>query len=241
MKFFTLAACALLWGCALLAQAPPPPDTPGLSLRLLQVSRTPVQGHTVVRYRLILRGSAFGAEYNLTQWTSVVPRPRTVLSGITLDPTGLALCAGRPGTCGSPQHANDPVELAVTAAAGEFLRFTLTSPDGTRHAMAIAVPFPVQGADRGCHLEILRYGPQANALAIRGTGFGANAKLKITLDSAGQIHSNPATADAQGVYTSAVVPAVNGVAGGSFRIAITAPTCSPSASIVWGAGSYKLQ
>lgn len=241
MKSFALVICALMLGCALRAQAAPPPDTPGLSLRLLQVSRTPVQGHNLVRYRLILHGAAFGAKFNLTQWTSVVPRARTVLSGITLDPTGLAICAGREGTCGSPAHANDPVELAVTAAAGEFVRFTLTSPDGRRHAMAVAVPFPVQGEDRGCHLEILRYGPQANALAIRGTGFGANAKLKITLDSAGQIHSDPATADAQGIYTSAVVPAVNGVAGGTFRIAISATACTPSASIVWGAGSYKLQ
>ncbi|MGH9520548.1 MAG: hypothetical protein ACRD2D_12900 [Terriglobales bacterium] len=241
MKFLFLAACVLLLGIAALAQAPPAPDTPGLSLRLLEVSRTPTQGHTVVRYRLYLRGAAFGAKFDLTQWTSVEPRSRKVLSGITLDPTGLAICAGRPGTCGTAQHPNHPVELAVTAALGEMVRFTLTSPDGKSHAMAIAVPFQVAGNDRGCRIEILRYGPLANALAIRGTGFGAGAKLEVKLDSAGEIHSNPANADAKGTYTSAVAPAVQGVASGTFRISIAGPACSPSASIAWGAGSYKLQ
>lgn len=241
MNKLVAAICASLFSCALLAQAPPAPDTPGLSLRLEEMSRTPVQGHTVVRYRLILHGAAFGSKFNLTQWSSVVPQARLVMSGITLDPTGLAICAGRPGTCGDAQHANEPVDLAVTAAAGELVRFTLTAPGGGSHAMALAVPFPLQGEDRGCHIEILRYGPEANALAIRGTGLGADAKLKITLDSAGEIHSNPGAADAKGIYTLAVTPQVAGVAGGKFRIAIAAPACAPSASIVWGAGSYKLQ
>lgn len=241
MKVLISAACALLLGIATLAQAAPAPDTPGLSLRLLEVNRTPTQGHTVIRYRLYLRGAAFGAKFDLTQWTSVEPRDRTVLRGITLDPTGLAICAGRPGTCGSAQHPNDPVELAVTAALGEMIRFTLSSPDGKLHAMAIAVPFQVAGNDRGCRIEILRYGPVANALAIRGTGFGAGAKLEVKLDSAGEVHSNAATADAKGMYTAAVTPAVNGVAGGTFRIWMTGPKCSPSAAIAWGAGSYKLQ
>lgn len=216
-------------------------NSPGLSLQLEEMGRGPIQGHTVVRYRLRLRGAAFGARFRLAVWSSVQTQPRVVLNGVTLDPGGLAICAGRPGTCGSPKHPDAPATLALEAAQGELERVGLISPDGKSRAFALVTPFPALGNDRNCRVELLRYGPEAQAVSVYAAGFAPKAALLIQMDSAGESHRQSAAADAHGEYHAVIAPQVRGVPSGVFRILINGPACAPAASIHWGAGSYVLQ
>ena len=63
------------------------------------------QSHTGAefRYRLHATGIPAGRVVTLVAWPVTQREPAEVLPGVTFNDTGLAVCAGRPGTCGDPQ------------------------------------------------------------------------------------------------------------------------------------------
>src|SRR5579864_9123504 len=62
------------------------------------------QSHTGAefRYRLHATGIPAGRVVTLVAWPVTQREPAEVLPGVTFNDTGLAVCAGRPGTCGDP-------------------------------------------------------------------------------------------------------------------------------------------
>jgi hypothetical protein len=114
----------------------PKMNSPGLAISLKETGRRESDGHTAVMYRIFATGFPEDGIYSLTT-VDLNLNVSTALEGITLDKSGQAICAGKPGTC-SGVAPNDPVDLAIFAARGEAKRFGFVSQDGRSKAFISA-------------------------------------------------------------------------------------------------------
>jgi hypothetical protein len=172
--------------------------------------------------------------YALVAWPVTQRGPSQVLSGVTLDASGLAICAGAPGTCGSADRPNDPIDLPIQPVAGEPVRLGLVSKDGATKVFAKTVPVPLRGEDRGCAVEGILLTPGAELVLIEGSGFPSNTEVKMESDSEGERHGGKGQADPGGRYSTAVLPYKQGVARGTLNVTLKSAGCSPAVSIPWG-------
>jgi len=86
-----LVAMQSAWG--------PKANSTGAVLTLVEGSRTTARGHTVVRYRMETSGLTKDKAYSLLMWQTG-GQLQAVMSGITIDASGTAICAGKAGSCG---------------------------------------------------------------------------------------------------------------------------------------------
>jgi hypothetical protein len=159
------------------------------------------------------------------------------MQGVTFADDGLALCAGRPDTCGDPDKLDDPIDFILPSQKGESHHLALVSEDGQSKVFFLITPFPVVAADRGCTVELTRLMAQAALVYVRASGFSPNEKLKLESDSEIESHHQDAQADAQGVYDSALLPAVKGIASGTLQVTVRGKSCAPAAKMEWGPAS----
>jgi hypothetical protein len=121
-------------------------STPNASLAIKESTRT----GQVINLRLIADGVPKDGVYSLVTWPVTQKGPSEMLKGATLDSSGLAVCAGKPGTCGSADNPNDPIDVTVQPIPGEPIRLGIVSADGATKVFAKVVPNPLHGDDRGC-------------------------------------------------------------------------------------------
>jgi len=217
-----------------------PMNSPGASVSLRQTSTRKIENHTAIVYRLFATGLPKDKVYDLLA-TSFDLQPTPSLTGITLDATGQAICAGRQDTCGDPQKPNDPVNLVVLAARGEPKRFSLVSEDGQAKAFVSVVPFPIIETDRGCAAEAILLLADAGAVLIHGSGFGPNTAVHFVGDSGGEEQQGDFNVDADGSFYNGLLPYTNGKTTGATKVTLTSQSCSPSLTFKWGKDSYQLQ
>jgi hypothetical protein len=228
-----LVAMQRAWGSATMNSA-------GAALALKEVSRGTLNGHTVVKYRMQASGLPTDKVYSLVLW-QIGGQPQTSLSGITLDEAGTATCAGKPGTCGTPDKPNDPIDLDMLGGLGETKRVGLVASDKAANAYASVVPFRNRGTDGACILEATLVTPNAEAVMLSGSGFKPNARLDVEITSEGEKQHPAANANENGGYEGVLLPFIKGLAKGRTQASVRSANCKPVVSFSWGTGSYALQ
>ncbi len=157
-----------------------------------------------------------------------------LLTGITLDTDGRAVCSGRPGECGKQGHPNAPVTLRLAPGNGEPLRFALfAKTDSTVRAALNYVPFPIAATDKGCKTEAVILEPGATILHVEGSGFPANSTVTFASDANGKSAQKQLKANAKGEVSSTLMPSNGTNKQGTIRVQMTGPACAPSVSVPW--------
>jgi hypothetical protein len=214
-------------------------NSAGAMLTLAEESRSTANGHAVVRYRMNATGLPNDKTYSLVMW-QLGGQPQGVMSGVTIDAAGIAICAGKAGTCRGDKP-DDPVVLAMQAGSGEVKRVALMATDKSAQVFASVVPFPNRAIDGGCSVEATLVTRTAEAVMLSATGFKPGVTLDIEMNSEGEKQHPSAKADANGAYEWVVLPFKKGLAKGRAQVSVHSDGCSPALSFAWGDGSYVLQ
>ena len=219
----------------------PTMNSPGAAITLKEMSRQNMNGPTGITYRLFATGMPKDKLYSLVT-VSFDLRPVTNLQGITLDDLGVAICAGsRPDTCGDAAKPNDPIDLIILAAKGESKRFGLISSDGQNKAFVSVTPFPIEGKDRGCSVDVTLLLAHGEAVLIHGADFQPNVSVNVATQSENEKAGGDLTADSNGELYYIELPYVKGKTDGKTRVTLTSKTCAPSVSYQWGKDTYRMQ
>jgi hypothetical protein len=206
-------------------------NSPNASLSLKEVFRS----GGAVTYRIYANGLPKQSKYGLVSWPVTQAAPGEVLRGVTLDESGLAICAGTPGTCGTPDHPNDPIDLALQPVAGEPSRIALISMDDQNiKAFAKIVPIRKEVRDGECSLEMVLLVPGAQIVLIEAKGFQPNGELTVESSSGGEHHVGHAKASAEGDYSSLLLPAEKGEQSGVADFQLKSIKCNPKLNFEWG-------
>ena len=208
----------------------PQASTPNTSLAIKEFTRS----GQVIKLRLIATGIPKDAVYSLLTWPATQKVPSEALKGVTVDASGLAVCAGRVGTCGTIDNPDDPIDLVVQPAPGEPVRFGLVSSDGTTKVFAKSVPIPVLGENRGCSVEAITLTPGSEVVLIVGSGFSPNSDVVVDSATQGERHGGKGKTDAEGRYVSSILPYKQGVPRGTTKVDLKAAQCAPSVEFQWG-------
>jgi hypothetical protein len=205
-------------------------SSPNTKLAIVEESRS----GDAFRFRLHAKGLPAGTIFNLVSWPVTQREPALVLRGVTFNESGIAICAGRPGTCGNAEKPDDPIDLPLRPSAGEPIRIGVISEDGTVKAFAKIVPRPYVAEDKSCRVMATLLTPRAELLYVEGTGFTAGTEIAMLTDSEGEKQEGQGKVDAAGRYVSALLPFKKGAAGGKVNIRLKAQGCSPAISVPWG-------
>ncbi|MDP8981602.1 MAG: hypothetical protein M3O35_13550 [Acidobacteriota bacterium] len=209
----------------------PRASTPNTSLAIKEASRS----GNVIKFRLYATGLPKGGNYTIVSWPVTQKGPSENLRGVSLDESGLAICAGSSTTtCGSAEKPDDPIDMVTQPVPGEPVRLGLIASDGSVKVFAKLVPVPLRGEDRGCVVEGVLLTPGSELVLIEGSGFPAGSEVILDSDSAGERHSPKVKADSEGRYESAILPYTQGVKSGTLRVDLKSARCSPSVQIPWG-------
>jgi hypothetical protein len=217
----------------------PKTNSAGATLTLMEGSRSAVEGHALVRYRMMTSGLPKDKRYSLLLWQTG-GQPQAIMNGVTIDANGMAICAGKAGTCRGDKP-DDPVDLTMQAGLGEVKRVALITEDKSVHVFASVVPFPNRVTDAACTLEETLVTPKAEAVMLAATGFKPGVALDIEMNSEGEIQHPSGKTDANGAYEWVVLPFKKGLTKGRTQVSVRSEGCKPSLSFAWGDGSYVLQ
>ncbi len=204
-------------------------SSPNTSLAIMQSSRS----GDVIKFGLHAQGVPRDKIYSIVTWPVTQKEPSMIASGVTLDESGQAVCAGTPNTC-SGEQPNDPIDIATQPVPGEPVRLGLVSAGGDIKVFAKLVPVPLRGEDRGCSVEGVLLTPGAELILVAGSGFPANSELTMDSDSEGERHNVKSKAGPDGRYTAAIAPYKQGVLRGTLKVDLKSTGCSPSVRIPWG-------
>jgi hypothetical protein len=207
----------------------PVTSTPNMSLTLAESSRS-TEG---IRMTLHTTGLPAGKTYSLVSWTITEKNPVTLMDGVTVDASGLAICAGTPGTC-KGDKADDPIDLVLRPIAGEPVRLALISSDQSIKVLANTVPIPLRGADQGCTLDAVLLSPGAEVVWIEAAGFIPKGTITVRSSSEGELRGDDKKANADGSFRTAILPYVEGLSHGVVTVTLKSGKCSPSVKIPWG-------
>ncbi len=203
---------------------------PGATL----IAKESLHDGKVIKFRLYANGVPTPGVYSLVNWPVTQRDPAVVMTGVTLDKDGLAVCAGTPGTCVG-NGPNDPIDVVLNPVPGEPARLGLISPDQSARALVTFVPVPLQGTDTGCKVQIVLLTPASELLLVEGSGFAPGSDINMTSESEGERHGGgKAKADSNGQYSAAISPYVQGKASGTVQVTLKSAECSPSVRAPWG-------
>jgi len=215
-------------------------NSAGVEVVVKEAERTATAQGTAVKYMFFLKGAPTDKLYNLIYW-EIGGRPQTTLSGVTLDSSGRAICAGRPGTCGSADKPDDPIDLVMFAGKGEPKRFGLISDDQKVRAVFTLVPFPIENLHQGCRLEALLMLPDAVGVLLQGSGFASGEEVQFLSNSEGEEQKQKTKADENGEVRQAILPYVKGKESGTVTASLQGAKCKPNVSVRWGKGTYHVE
>lgn len=233
-----LARLQARWGAGM--------SSPGLSAALVEVAKAKsADGTTAVAYHVTGTGFTPGDSLSLIRWP-LGSQAQTVMSGITLDPNGIAVCPEKPlppvprlpgeapkpaakgPDCKTVMQAGQPVVVDATGARGEAVRIALFDNDRQRGAAATAVPFPLASEDKGCKLQVLLGLKDASMVLIDGTGFPPNTPLKLEAISGDHTRTLSPTTAADGHFVMVDLPGQPGQASGTATVRFAGITHVPS-------------
>lgn len=221
-------------------------STSGLSASLVEVSKSKSgDGTTQVAYHVTGTGFTPGDSLSLIRWP-LDSQAETVMSGLTLDPNGTAICPEKPlppvpvlpgerpraaprgPDCKTVMEAGQPVMVTATGAKGEPVRVALVDNDRQRGAATTAVPFPLANEDKGCRLQVLLGLKDASMVLIDGTGFPPNTPLKLEAISGGHTRTLTPRSSADGHFVVVDLPGQSGATSGTATVRFAGITHVPS-------------
>lgn len=241
MQLTNIARAQASWG--------PPMSSPGQSLGLKEIGRTKTDAGTQISYQLIAKGFTPDTSLTLLRW----PLNQNILrvySGVRIDPSGTAICsvaaAPTPAPaatdappCTQSMKAGAPITVTTTVAKGEAVRVALVAADKKHGAAVSVVPFPIEGVDKGCKINVILGSKDAELVLIEGQGFQKDANYTLGTESFSEKHPLSVNIDPQGRFIAALTPWVPGHDAGDTVAYYQSSTCSPTVSFHWGKDAYK--
>lgn len=221
-------------------------STAGLSASLVEVSKLKnTDGTTQVTYHVTGTGFTPGDSLSLVRW-ALDSQAQTVMSGITLDPSGTAICPEKPlppvptlpgdqprpapkgPDCKTVMQAGQPIAVTARGARGEPVRAALVDNDRQRGAATTAVPFPLANEDKGCKMQVLLGLKDGSMVLVDGTGFPPNTPLKIEAISGGHTRTLSPRSSADGHFVVVDLPGQSGATSGTATVRFAGITHVPS-------------
>ena len=132
-----------------------------------------------------------------------------------------------------------PITITTTAARGEAVRVALIASDRKHGAAVSFVPFPIEGVDKGCKIDVLLGSKDAELVLIEGEGFKQDATYTLGSESYGQKYPLRAAISARGSFIAALTPWAPGHDTGDTTVYYQSSTCTPTVSFHWGKDTYK--
>lgn len=250
MELINLARAEARWG--------PAESATGMSLDLKETERQKTATGTELTYQLTGKGFTPDMQLTLLRWP-LNQGVQKVMSGIVVNAEGTAVCgiaaqgpaaptdnaaanAGPPApSCTKTVKPGAPITITATAAKGEPLRVALVAADRKHGAAVSYVPFPIEGANRGCKLQVILGSKNAELVLVEGYGFHKDATYTLGTESFGQKRPLNATITPQGHFAAALTPWIPDHTLGDTVVYYQSSTCSPTVDIRWGKDTYKPQ
>jgi hypothetical protein len=247
MQITRIASAQANWGPAM--------STAGNSLELKETGRKQSDAGTEISYQLVAQGFTPDMQLTMVRWPLNQPIG-AVMSGIVVDSSGTAVCGGSTSTatpppagaaasqtpsCAKTVTPGTPITVTTTVAKGEAIRVGLLSADRKHAAAASVIPFPIEGADKGCKLDVILGAKDAQLVLLKGEGFQKDTNYTLGTESFGQKNALTATINDKGRFTAAITPWVQGHDAGDTIVYYTSSTCTPTVSFHWGKDTYKPQ
>lgn len=216
----------------------PKSNSPGVSIKVSEVERT--QAHQIY-YQLTASGFPSDLKYTIVTWPANRLKPQAGMTGVTLDASGLAVCAGIPGTCRG-DGPNSPIHMQFSPVKSEPIRLSLVSDD-EKHLRAFIslVPIPNRVTGKKCSLQEVMLAPNSSLIALQGDGYEPNSEIQFLSESEGEHHDGKVKADADGNIYFALGQGVKGKEKGITKVSVTSGGCSLSLNIPWGKDSYQYE
>lgn len=253
MALTNLARAQVNWG--------PPDSAKGMALALKETGRTKsAAGATEITYQITGTGFTPDMQLTLLRWP-LNENVARVMSGIVMNAEGVAVC-GVPapgptaptdaaGTAAAKAASADippcirtmkpgtPVTITTTAAKGEPIRVALVAADNKHGAAVTVVPFPIEGADRGCKISVILGAKEADLVLVEGEGFHNDSTYTIGTESYGEKRPFKIAVNGNGRFIGALTPWVPNHDTGDTVVYYQSSTCTPTVSFHWGKDSYK--
>ncbi|HUY82317.1 MAG TPA: hypothetical protein VMU92_11390 [Acidobacteriaceae bacterium] len=234
----------------------------GMSLTLKKVGSKQTPTGTRLSYHLIGTGFTPDMRLTLLRWP-LDGSISQVLSGIVVDASGTAVCgiaapgpsaptdaqatkadaaaASRVPSCSKTMKPGTPITLTATVAKGEPIRIALIALDQKHGAAASLVPFPIEGQDKGCKINVVLGAKSADLILVEGSGFKQDKSYTLGSESYGVKNGLSASIKPDGHFVTALLPAIPGHPSGTTTIYYQSATCTPTVSFNWGKGTYQVQ
>jgi hypothetical protein len=196
-------------------------------------------GH-FVRYRILVPGAPLEPSYTLTQW-KIGGQPRVAYNQVYVNLKGL-LMLHRPRPDQQDKDtvdSADELDLSLQTAAGEPVRYALTSTESNLIVPGTVVPNSIEKQDGNCRLEARLAMPDAEGVLIYADGLEPSADVPFQATSAGESHPGSFHTNAKGHAAAVNLPYVKGKNSGILKVSVAAKGCSASVEIPWGKGTYK--
>ncbi len=213
----------------------------GLQLQFFKIAQSGAPGKSLSTYRIYVLGAPESKKYALTVWR-IGSDPHSVSGDVYVNSKGL-LMLRKPsqGQEDSDFVGDDELHQAVEAAQGEPIRYAFASSDKKLLVSGALVPFPLEGKDQGCRLEVRLATPNADAVLISADGLPANADSPLQLTSAGVSETGIFHADAKGHAVTTDIPSMDSQDRGTLKVTLTTKGCSTEVDVPWGKKSYFLR
>jgi hypothetical protein len=213
-------------------------NSPGVSINVTEVSRS--QPHRIY-YQLSASGFPPNLKYTIATWPANRLTPTAGMTGVTLDASGIAVCAGTPGTC-KGDGPNSPIHMQFSPVKSEPIRVSLVSED-EKHLRAFIslVPIPNRVTDKQCSLEEVMLAPFSALIAVQGSGYELNSDIQFFSESEGEHHDGQIKSDSDGNFYLPMGLGVKGKEKGVTKLSVVSQRCSLSLLIPWGKESYQYE
>jgi hypothetical protein len=210
-------------------------STPGTSAEVREIDRERHSGDVQIDYHVFVKGAPKDQLYDVRLWSISAKEPSVVMSGVSIAPNGLLICAGRkPGQCRGEKLDDDIALSVLNPGKGEPFRWVLVSGDDKTQIFFAAIPDSITAKDKSCRLEVIRLLPKFELAMIRAKGYKANEELQFTSKSYNEAHDVQARANADGEYVAAMLPAVKDKQIGKTDVILKGAECAPKLSFEWG-------
>jgi len=215
---------------------------PGSHLRFAKVDETAGPDGRALRYRVYADAAQPGIPYTLGVWRigTSIDDMQILSEAAYVNRKGLVM--GNPPNPAQQDASTlsdgSELDVTVTVAQGEPVRFVLRTDDSKTMIGGTLVPFPIQSIDKSCRLTALLADPPANTVLLYADGFPPNSVLTLQNVSQGVVQQQKLYTDAKGHSSGMVLPRIRGADSGAATETIQAGGCKVSVSVPWGKGSY---
>ena len=217
----------------------------GLHMHFVKIdSEAFLQGKAVghfVRYRVLVPGAPQEPVYALAQW-KIGSQIQAAYNQVYVNAKGL-LMLHRPRPDQQDKDAVDPadeLDLSLQTAAGEPVRYALTSSETSLIVPGTVVPNPIEKKDGACRLEARLAMPDAEGVIIYADGLEPGTDVPFQAISEGEAHPGSFHTNAKGHAAAVNLPYVKGKNSGVLKVSVAVKGCSVSIEIPGDRKSTRL-